>query len=143
MRWFVLIALVLLVACGTPAETRESRAIRILQVVLPASTRESQGLPFGGWSARMSTSWMTVTLPLNTDVDVERGLRSNRALLIKGVTQLFAADRELEHLTIVGTLPSGPDRTDIPALVGDIGRADVVAWDGGDQLGIWKMTVPR
>jgi len=143
MRWFVLILLVLLATCGVPAETREARAIRALQSALPASTREAQGLPFGGWSARMSTSWMTVTLPLNTDADIERGLRSNRALLVKGVAQLFTADRELEHMTIVGTLPSGPDKTDIPALVGDIGRADVAAWDGSDQLGLWKMSMPK
>lgn len=129
-------------ACGASAETHETRAIRTLQDALPASTREAQGLPASGWSARMATSWMTVTLPLNAESDIEQGLRSSRAVLVKGVAQLFADDRELDHLTIVGTLPSGPDRTDIPALVGDIRRADVVAWDGSDQLGLWKMTVP-
>lgn len=128
-------------ACGAPTETREAHAIRTLQSALPASTREAQGLPAGGWSAR-GTSWMTVTLPLNAESDVGQGLRASRAALVKGVAQLFTDDRDLDHLTIVGTLPVGQDGADVPALVGDIRRADIASWDGSDQLGLWKMTVP-
>lgn len=136
----VLVALVS-IACGT-IETPENRAIRTLQAALPASTREAQGLPFGGWSARMSSSWMTVTLPLNVDADVERGLRSSRAALVRGAAQVFNDNSEIEHLTIFGTLPYGPNQTDVSALVGDIQRSDVASWDGSDQLGLWKMTIP-
>lgn len=132
-----------LVACGAPTETHETRAIRVLQAALPASTRAAEGLPAGGWVARWATDTMTVTLPLNTDSDIERGLRANRAALVRGAAQLFDQDSEIAHLVLMGTLPYGPDRTEVPLLVGDIRRADVVAWDKtSDQLGIWKMTVP-
>lgn len=139
----LLLALFVLAACGgaTP-QSRENQAIETLRATLPASTREAQGLPFGGWSARMTTDVMTVTLPLNMDSDTERGLRAARAALVKGAAQLFRDDAALQHLTIVGTLPNGPNQADVPALVGDIDRADVVSWDGAEQLGLWKMTVP-
>jgi hypothetical protein len=127
-----------------PAETRERQAIRILQAALPASTREARGLPPGGWIAQVATGTMTVTLPMNADTDIDIDLRSARSMLVRGVKQEFDADGALQHLIVMGTLPLGPDQTEVPMLVGDIKRADVVAWDGvTEQLGIWKMTVPR
>ena len=143
MRYLVLTFVVALVACGAPAETRESRAIRTLQAALPTSTREAEGLPAGGWAVFSATDALTITLPLNTDSDLERGLRTSRAQLVRGAAQLFEGDGALDHLVLMGTLPLGPDKTEVPFLVGDIRRADVAAWDKAtDQLGLWKMTVP-
>lgn len=125
--------------CLKPARPARSA----LQAALPASTREAQGLPSGGWAAFSATDALTITLPLNTDADMERGLRASRALLVRGAAQLFREDGDLQHLVLMGTLPYGEGRTEAPFLVGDIRRADVAAWDGTtDQLGTWKMTIP-
>lgn len=140
----VILLVLLLVACGGAAQSREARAIETLRAALPASTREARGFPPGGWVAQATTDAITVTLPLNADTDIDSDLRSARAALVRGAKQVFDQDGDLQHLAIVGTLPLGPNQTEIPLLFGDIGRADVAAWDGTtDQLGIWKMTVPR
>lgn len=141
----VIFALLLaFVACGGAAQSRETRAIETLRAALPASTRQAKGLPDGGWVAQATTDAITVTLPLNADTDIDTDLRSARAALVRGVKQLFDADAGLQHLTVMGTLPLGPNQTEVQMLVGDIKRADVAAWDGAtEQLGIWKMTVPR
>lgn len=139
-----LACVVLVAACGSSSpRAREAQAIQILQSALPTSTREAQGLPFGGWVARTEASAMTVTLPLNADADVERGLRAARAVLVRGAVQVFSENSDLQHLTIVGTLPYGVDQTEAPLLIGNIDREDIATWDGAsDQLGLWEMRVP-
>lgn len=142
-RRLLLIILSCLAACGAPTETREAQALRLLQEALPASTRESQGLPFGGWTARYVTDVMTVTVPLNSDRDIERGLRAYRAPLVRVAARLFTENSRLQHLTLIGTLPYGAGQAEIPMLVGEISRADAAVWDGtSDQLGIWRMDIP-
>lgn len=128
----------------TPTQTAADRYLAIAQTGALPTVRG--GAPKGEWNAITQNLGqgleVRIEFPMTIGLSNEQTVRQAKRQGAGIMKRLFDADPALARVNIIGTLPDGPDNTELAAVSIVIERAAYLAWDGSAESLPWNVS-PR